>query len=72
MSLQNNCDELNHSRLQFNFERRGRIRVNLDLAQKMTTYEEYIQQNEDRDGVRLTWNVWPSSRIEAPRLGEFK
>ncbi|KAH8382905.1 hypothetical protein KR009_005767 [Drosophila setifemur] len=34
----------------------------------MTTYEEYIQQNEDRDGVRLTWNVWPSSRIDASRL----
>lgn len=35
---------------------------------QMTTYEEYIQQNEDRDGVRFTWNVWPSSRIEATRL----
>lgn len=34
----------------------------------MTTYEEYIQQNEDRDGVRFTWNVWPSSRIDATRL----
>lgn len=34
----------------------------------MTTFEEYIQQNEDRDGVRFTWNVWPSSRIEATRL----
>ncbi|XP_063919339.1 protein transport protein Sec23A isoform X1 [Zophobas morio] len=34
----------------------------------MATYEEYIQQNEDRDGVRFTWNVWPSSRIEATRL----
>ncbi|XP_017779684.1 PREDICTED: protein transport protein Sec23A isoform X2 [Nicrophorus vespilloides] len=34
----------------------------------MATYEEYIQQNEDRDGVRCTWNVWPSSRIEATRL----
>ncbi|XP_003736491.1 protein transport protein Sec23A isoform X1 [Drosophila persimilis] len=34
----------------------------------MTTYEEFIQQNEDRDGVRLTWNVWPSSRIDASRL----
>eukprot|EP00096_Caligus_rogercresseyi_P013588 TRINITY_DN621_c0_g1_i1.p1 TRINITY_DN621_c0_g1~~TRINITY_DN621_c0_g1_i1.p1 ORF type:complete len:778 (-),score=222.45 TRINITY_DN621_c0_g1_i1:224-2557(-) len=33
-----------------------------------TTYQEYIQQNEDRDGVRLTWNVWPSSRIEATRM----
>ena len=26
----------------------------------MTTYQEFIQQNEDRDGVRLSWNVWPS------------
>ncbi|PNF42856.1 Protein transport protein Sec23A [Cryptotermes secundus] len=34
----------------------------------MTTYEEFIQQNEDRDGVRFTWNVWPSSRIDATRL----
>uniref|UniRef100_A0A1A9W888 Protein transport protein SEC23 n=1 Tax=Glossina brevipalpis TaxID=37001 RepID=A0A1A9W888_9MUSC len=34
----------------------------------MTTYEEFIQQNEDRDGARLTWNVWPSSRIDASRL----
>lgn len=34
----------------------------------MTTYEEYIQQNEDRDGIRLTWNVWPSSRIDSSRL----
>lgn len=34
----------------------------------MATYEEFIQQNEDRDGIRLTWNVWPSSRIETTRL----
>ncbi|KAF9407814.1 hypothetical protein HW555_012291 [Spodoptera exigua] len=34
----------------------------------MATYEEFIQQNEDRDGIRFTWNVWPSSRIEATRL----
>lgn len=34
----------------------------------MTTYEEYIQQNEDRDGIRFTWNVWPSSRIDATKL----
>lgn len=34
----------------------------------MTTYEDFIQQNEDRDGVRFTWNVWPSSRIETTRL----
>lgn len=34
----------------------------------MTTYEEFIQQNEDRDGVRFTWNVWPLSRVDATRL----
>lgn len=34
----------------------------------MATYEEFIQQNEDRDGIRFTWNVWPSSRIETSRL----
>uniref|UniRef100_A0A0L8FTR9 Protein transport protein SEC23 n=1 Tax=Octopus bimaculoides TaxID=37653 RepID=A0A0L8FTR9_OCTBM len=34
----------------------------------MTTYQEYIQQNEDRDGIRFSWNVWPSSRLEATRM----
>ncbi|XP_014283277.1 protein transport protein Sec23A [Halyomorpha halys] len=34
----------------------------------MTTYEEFIQQSEDRDGIRFTWNVWPSSRLEATKL----
>ncbi|KAI9564043.1 hypothetical protein GHT06_007781 [Daphnia sinensis] len=34
----------------------------------MATFQEYIQQNEDRDGVRFSWNVWPSSRLEATRL----
>lgn len=34
----------------------------------MTTYQEYFVQNEERDGVRFTWNMWPSSRLEAARL----
>lgn len=34
----------------------------------MQTYQEFIQLNEDRDGVRLSWNVWPSSKLEATRL----
>ncbi|XP_011410444.1 PREDICTED: protein transport protein Sec23A-like isoform X2 [Amphimedon queenslandica] len=34
----------------------------------MSTWADFIQQNEDRDGVRLTWNVWPSTRIEAAKL----
>ena len=33
------------------------------------TYQDYIQAQEDRDGVRLSWNVWPSSRLEATRYG---
>ena len=34
----------------------------------MATWPEFIQQNEDRDGVRFTWNVLPSTRIEAAKL----
>lgn len=34
----------------------------------MATFQEFIQQNEDRDGIRFSWNVWPSSRLEATRI----
>ncbi|CAK8692475.1 protein transport protein Sec23A-like [Clavelina lepadiformis] len=34
----------------------------------MATYQEYILQNEERDGIRFSWNVWPSSRLEATRM----
>uniref|UniRef100_A0A8C6L1M5 Protein transport protein SEC23 n=1 Tax=Nothobranchius furzeri TaxID=105023 RepID=A0A8C6L1M5_NOTFU len=34
----------------------------------MATFSEYIAQNEERDGVRFSWNVWPSSRLEATRM----
>ncbi|XP_006824846.1 protein transport protein Sec23A [Saccoglossus kowalevskii] len=34
----------------------------------MATYQEFIQQAEERDGVRFSWNVWPSSRLEATRM----
>jgi hypothetical protein len=27
-----------------------------------------FEQVEDREGVRLSWNMWPSSRIEAARM----
>ncbi|TPX68583.1 hypothetical protein SpCBS45565_g03043 [Spizellomyces sp. 'palustris'] len=30
----------------------------------MNTFEEI----EDQDGIRLSWNVWPSSRLEATRM----
>ncbi|UYV74926.1 SEC23A [Cordylochernes scorpioides] len=32
------------------------------------TYQEFIQQNEELNGVRLSWNAWPASRVEAARL----
>eukprot|EP01134_Creolimax_fragrantissima_P000713 CFRG0713T1 len=34
----------------------------------MATAQDFIEDNEDRDGVRFSWNVWPSSRLEAQRL----
>uniref|UniRef100_A0A3B3ZK59 Protein transport protein SEC23 n=1 Tax=Periophthalmus magnuspinnatus TaxID=409849 RepID=A0A3B3ZK59_9GOBI len=34
----------------------------------MASFAEYIAQNEERDGVRFSWNVWPSSRLEATRM----
>ncbi|KAK9496717.1 hypothetical protein O3M35_013012 [Rhynocoris fuscipes] len=34
----------------------------------MTPFEEFIQKCEERDGIRFTWNVWPSSRLEASKL----
>lgn len=34
----------------------------------MSTPQEFIEQNEDKDGIRFSWNVWPSSRLEAKRL----
>ena len=37
----------------------------------MSTYQEFIHQNEDRDGVRFSWNVWPASRLEATRMVSF-
>lgn len=29
---------------------------------------DYFYDKEDRDGVRFSWNIWPSSRIVAGRL----
>ena len=34
----------------------------------MATYQEFIQQNEEIDGVRFSWNIWPLSKLEATRL----
>ncbi|XP_021931409.1 protein transport protein Sec23A-like isoform X2 [Zootermopsis nevadensis] len=33
-----------------------------------TQLEKFIKQEEDRDGVRFTWNIWPSSRLETTHL----
>lgn len=34
----------------------------------MATWADFINQNEDRDGVRMSWNVWPATRIEATKM----
>ncbi|KNC72551.1 hypothetical protein SARC_14893, partial [Sphaeroforma arctica JP610] len=34
----------------------------------MASAQDFIEDNEDRDGIRFSWNVWPSSRLEAQRL----
>eukprot|EP01134_Creolimax_fragrantissima_P006353 CFRG6353T1 len=34
----------------------------------MASAQEYIEDEEDRNGIRFSWNVWPSSRLEAQRL----
>ncbi|KAG4094109.1 hypothetical protein H8356DRAFT_1346990 [Neocallimastix lanati (nom. inval.)] len=35
-----------------------------DMQQPANPFEAI----EDRDGIRLSWNVWPSSRVEATRM----
>ena len=34
----------------------------------MATYQDFINACEDTDGVRFSWNVFPSNRIEATRM----
>jgi len=34
----------------------------------MSTWADFIAQNEERDGARFTWNVWPATRIEAAKM----
>lgn len=29
---------------------------------------DMIEDREDRDGIRLSWNSWPSTRVEATRM----
>ncbi|KAJ1561917.1 GTPase-activating protein S23 [Nowakowskiella sp. JEL0078] len=36
--------------------------------QEVHTGSQSFEDIEDRDGIRLSWNVWPNSRVEATRL----
>jgi len=38
------------------------------FTENMATFADFIQQQEDQDGVRFSWNMWPSSRLEATRM----
>ncbi|EDQ92266.1 uncharacterized protein MONBRDRAFT_34958 [Monosiga brevicollis MX1] len=38
------------------------------MAQQQMSYQDWINACEDTDGIRFSWNVFPSSRIEATRM----
>lgn len=33
----------------------------------MATFADFVIAEEERDGLRVSWNVWPASRLEATR-----
>jgi hypothetical protein len=37
-------------------------------TEPMATYQDFINACEDTDGIRLSWNVFPSNKIEAARM----
>lgn len=34
----------------------------------MAVWEEYLANQVNIDGIQMTWNLWPHSRIDAQRL----
>uniref|UniRef100_A0A915KNH3 Protein transport protein SEC23 n=1 Tax=Romanomermis culicivorax TaxID=13658 RepID=A0A915KNH3_ROMCU len=34
----------------------------------MASWSDFIKSQEDNDGVRFSWNVWPHTRLEAQKL----
>lgn len=34
----------------------------------MATWEEYLQNQLQNDGIQMTWNVLPHSRVDAQKL----
>ncbi|CAK9297006.1 unnamed protein product [Gordionus sp. m RMFG-2023] len=34
----------------------------------MNLNQEFILQNEERDGIRFSWNMWPNNRLESTRM----
>ncbi|VDK45353.1 unnamed protein product [Anisakis simplex] len=34
----------------------------------MSTWEEYLANQANIDGIQMTWNMWPHSRLDAQRL----
>lgn len=34
----------------------------------MAVWEEYLTNQANIDGIQMTWNLWPHSRIDAQRL----
>jgi protein transport protein SEC23 len=34
----------------------------------MATYEEYLQNQQSLDGIQMTWNIIPHSKVDAQKL----
>ena len=34
----------------------------------MATFADFINSEEERDGLRVAWNVWPASRLEGKKM----
>ncbi|KDR13332.1 Protein transport protein Sec23B [Zootermopsis nevadensis] len=67
------CTTLGHFELEINLKYSYTITSTTEVTYitflRMTTQlEKFIKQEEDRDGVRFTWNIWPSSRLETTHL----
>ena len=35
---------------------------------RMATWDDYLHSQQNNDGIQMTWNVWPHSRVDAQKL----
>lgn len=34
----------------------------------MASWDDYLHSQQNNDGIQMTWNVWPHSRVDAQKL----